>query len=318
VDCGGQRRPYDFAFDNGEATLVYADTANWTFTLAKVDGSSWATDDRQFGGDHGRMIHGVCAVGDRSFVTCSEDNSVKLYTPSKIEDSQVGDDWRCTQTLDLHIGPVKCLASCDEFVVSGGARSQWFLYRVITDENGGISLWVENGGMMMLDQEGVESARIMAADITLAAHMPSVILGDSAGNVWSGHGEPRSLQFSSIYHRSSACLAVTCGPSETGWPSVAGYADGNLVRLDDRKCLPVHAAGVNALAWTSKGHLVSGGDDQDLVVSDIKRMIVLSRVSLAHLAGIHALAAGGKVLNREFEEIYSLGWDRQLKTWAFP
>lgn len=91
-------------------------------------------------------------------------------------------------------------------------------------------------------------------------------------------------------------------------PPIAGYADGHIVRLNDKDCLSVHTAGVNALAWIDSGgvsfglnvyhhvvvvpsgKLASSGDDQDVVITDVQRMIILKRISLAHLAGIHAMA----------------------------
>ncbi|KAF4693007.1 WD repeat-containing protein 6 [Perkinsus olseni] len=280
VDCGGQRRPYDLAFNEGQAKFVYADTAKWEFTIAREWGQSWMEEGTQFSGDHGRTIHGVCAVGAdrRSFVTCSEDNSIKVYSPT-FSESGAAVDWQCSQTLDLHIGPVKCIASCGNFVVSGGARSQWFLYRVVTEKEGKVSLWVEDGGQIMPDDDG-DSVRLMAAAIGVHAEGVSILLGDSAGNVWSARGRPGSLHFRS-------------------------------------RCLQAHAAGVNALAWISGGRLVSGGDDQDLVISDVRRMILLQRISLAHLAGVRALAVAARSRDDEHtEDVYSVGWDRRVKMWS--
>ncbi|KAF4659457.1 WD repeat-containing protein 6 [Perkinsus olseni] len=319
IDCGGQRRPYDLAFNEGQAKFVYADTAKWEFNITREWGQSWMEEGSQFSGDHGRTIHGVCGVGEdrRSFVTCSEDNSIKVYSPTFSEAGKAV-DWRCSQTLDLHIGPVKCIASCGNFVVSGGARSQWFLYRVVAEKDGKMSLWVEDGGQIMPDDDG-GSVRLMAAAIEVHTEGVSILLGDSAGYVWGARGRPGSLHFRSRYHRASACLSVIVPSVMDDLPSLGGYADGNIVRIGDNRCLQAHAAGVNALAWISGGRLVSGGDDQDLVISDVRRMILLQRMSVAHLAaGVRALAVAA-LRNRDdehTEDIYSVGWDRRVKMWS--
>ncbi|KAF4679433.1 WD repeat-containing protein 6, partial [Perkinsus olseni] len=318
IDCGGQRRPYDLAFSQGQAKFVYADTAKWEFTIARAWGQTWMEEGSQFSGDPGRTIHGVCAVGAaarRSFVTCSEDNSIKVYSPTFSEAGKAV-DWQCSQTLDLHIGPVKCIASCGNFVVSGGARSQWFLYRVVTEKDGKVSLWVEDGGQIMPDDDG-DSVRLMAAAIRVHTEGVSILLGDSAGNVWNARGRPGSLHFLSRYHRASACLSVIVPSVMEDLPPLGGYADGTIVRIGDNRCLQAHAAGVNALAWISAGRLVSGGDDQDLVISDVRRMIPLQRITVAHLAGVRALAVAARSRDDDkTEDVYSVGWDRQVQMWS--
>ncbi|KAF4757902.1 hypothetical protein FOZ63_001938, partial [Perkinsus olseni] len=242
-------------------------------------------------------------------------NSIKVYSPT-FSESGAAVDWQCSQTLDLHIGPVKCIASCGNFVVSGGARSQWFLYRVVTEKEDKVSLWVEDGGQIMPDDDG-DSVRLMAAAIGVHAEGVSILLGDSAGNVWSARGRPGSLHFRSRYHRASACLSVIVPSVMEDLPPLGGYADGHIVRIGDNRCLQAHAAGVNALAWISGGRLVSGGDDQDLVISDVRRMILLQRISLAHLAGVRALAVAARSRDDEHtEDVYSVGWDRRVKMWS--
>jgi WD40 repeat protein len=212
--------------------------------------------------------------------------------------------------LHAHSGAVFCFASVDNVLLSGGACGEVFEHALTRVAD----------ARVLVEQRNAASWKLVAAALGADGRVISMVAwrdGEAAQllRVALGTGDGRVLCDASV--ELSAVARLGCAVfslARVGDVLLAGAADGGIrvIRWRDATVLARlsegHQSGVTALCATERRRVVSGGDDQALLVADYDdawRCVRCVRVPLAHGAavrGVELLGDGAALVSASADE----------------
>lgn len=284
VDCGGHRRPFDF--DISKFILVHAEQHAFFFSRGQRRCS------KLIAGTGGGLLHGVDMVDSNTAVVVCEDNEVRFVDPKNLKMKHVA---------RVHDGSVRAVAVGSGYVITGGSRSQITAFRLADGVTAKRSLPSVHGD---------NDVRVMG----LAVADGYIGIADSTGRICIWREENDSITATEVVAEISQAVALSI--TACGDLFYVGASNGIVACItQDGVCFQttrLHQSGVNALKVIGERFLVSVGDDQALVVSDISDMRsirVVTRIEDASVCSIRAIASRGHV-------VATIGTDRRVALWA--
>ena len=284
IDCGGHRRPFDF--DTSRFILVHAD--QHAFFLSRGQGRC----RKLAAGTGGGLLHGVEMVDSNTAVVVCEDNEVRFVDPKNLKIKHVA---------RVHDGSVRAVAVGSGKVITGGSRSQITAFRLAD----GMTLKRTLPSVL-----GDNDVRVMG----LAVSDACIGIADSTGRICIWREDDDSITATEAVAQISQAVALSI--TSCGDLFYVGASNGIVTCINkDGACLRTarfHQSGVNALRVIEERFLVSVGDDQALVVSDISddsMTRIVSRIDDASVCSIRAIASRGNI-------VATTGTDRRVAIWA--